>query len=747
MRELSAAATLDLWEAARRLRPVERALALAARRSARSRTSSRGCRSGVATRGCSRCTRRSRAALEATAACPACGEQAEFAVDVGRAARARDEAAAPVAPLEVGGSRRRVAAAGQPRRRGRGGGGRRAAAERVLLERCVARRWRGDGRLPRARARSPRRWPRPTRSPRCSSTSRVPRAASAFVADVDVGAVRLGRGSRARAGAAARGRRARARVRLDRGRGARARRARAARRTSSSRERRARERLPVARSRRARSAGAPRAAARGRRPLPGGDVEPSRSSSPRRRRRRSRPRARDCRRHPPCASKPRRRRRVEPPGRARPRASAACDREPPSRAASSRAERRASRVPQRPPRVPEAPRSARVRRRSAAPTSRPPSPCRPVVARRRPARRRAAPRARADRPPTVARDEPPVRVHIGRLEVRANLRAAAAEAAAGASRREPEGCRSPTTSAAGARMSQPLAIGAVSAVLRNLLDNGLVDVGAPLGPVKVTAVAPDTIKLDEPDAPPSLNLFLYRTSRNQGWAEVGLPSFDGNGSRLSNPPLALNLHYLLTAYGSADFQAEILLGYAMHLLHERPVLDRAAIRQRARPEPARRVDPAAGVPGAHRVRPRRPGRRGHDHATSRWTPRRCRGSGRRSRRTTGRPAPYVVSVVLIEARKPTRKALPVLSRGRSTRRPARIAASSSSRACCRRTRRSCASIPPDDAARGAARRDRARSRATTSTAPSAVVRFAHRLLDDAERGRRSARAPTRPGST
>ena len=32
-------------------------------------------------------------------------------------------------------------------------------------------------------------------------------------------------------------------------------------------------------------------------------------------------------------------------------------------------------------------------------------------------------------------------------------------------------------------MSSPLAIGAVSAVLRNLLDNGLVDVSGVLGPV------------------------------------------------------------------------------------------------------------------------------------------------------------------------------------------------------------------------------------------------------------------------
>ena len=66
-------------------------------------------------------------------------------------------------------------------------------------------------------------------------------------------------------------------------------------------------------------------------------------------------------------------------------------------------------------------------------------------------------------------------------------------------------------------MSSPLAIGAVSAVLRNLLDNGMINaLPPPPSPVKVTAVAPDTIKLDDPQAPPSLNLFLYRTSRNLG---------------------------------------------------------------------------------------------------------------------------------------------------------------------------------------------------------------------------------------
>ena len=45
-------------------------------------------------------------------------------------------------------------------------------------------------------------------------------------------------------------------------------------------------------------------------------------------------------------------------------------------------------------------------------------------------------------------------------------------------------------------MSSPLAIGAVSAVLRNLLDNGLIEAGPAVGgTVNVSAVAPDTIDL------------------------------------------------------------------------------------------------------------------------------------------------------------------------------------------------------------------------------------------------------------
>ena len=210
-------------------------------------------------------------------------------------------------------------------------------------------------------------------------------------------------------------------------------------------------------------------------------------------------------------------------------------------------------------------------------------------------------------------------------------------------------------------MSSPLAIGAVSAVLRNLLDNGLIDIGAPLSPVKVTAIAPDLIKLDEPEPTPSLNLFLYRTSRNQGWFEVGQPAFDSNGSRQATPPLALNLHYLLTAYGAADFQAEILLGYAMHLLHERPVLDRDAIRKALQGTPldSTILPPAFQALTASDLADQL------DAVTITDEPMDTEELSRlwSAIQTHYRPtASYVVTVVLIEARKPTRTPLPVLTR-------------------------------------------------------------------------------------
>jgi hypothetical protein len=213
-------------------------------------------------------------------------------------------------------------------------------------------------------------------------------------------------------------------------------------------------------------------------------------------------------------------------------------------------------------------------------------------------------------------------------------------------------------------MSSPLAIGAVSAVLRNLLDNGMIEAGAAIGgTVNVSAVAPDTIDLENVEEPPRLNLFLHQVTPNVAWRNVGLPSRSAtSGERLTNAPLALDLQYLLTAYGRADFQAEILLGYAMHLLHERPVLDRAAIRRALNPNPldVSMLPPAfqalavSDLADQVEIIKVTPATMGADEMSKLWA----------AIQTHYRPsAAYHVSVVLIEGTKPGRSPLPVLTRG------------------------------------------------------------------------------------
>lgn len=129
-------------------------------------------------------------------------------------------------------------------------------------------------------------------------------------------------------------------------------------------------------------------------------------------------------------------------------------------------------------------------------------------------------------------------------------------------------------------MSNALGIAAVTAVLRDLLQNGLIDhdVSGTLGDVDVFTRPPDLVPESTSETGSKLNLYMYQVMPNPGWQNVGLPSRDVRGERVDNPPLALDLSYLLTAYGSRDLFGEILLGYAMQVMHENPFLSRQAIR-------------------------------------------------------------------------------------------------------------------------------------------------------------------------
>jgi len=215
-------------------------------------------------------------------------------------------------------------------------------------------------------------------------------------------------------------------------------------------------------------------------------------------------------------------------------------------------------------------------------------------------------------------------------------------------------------------MSNALAIAGVTAVLRDRLNDGLVNhnVTGVLGStVTVSVDPPDRVVPADSSEASQLNLFLYQVTPNQGWRNAGLPSRDGSGRhRLTNPPLALDLHFLISAYSAADLHAEILLGYAMQLMHEFPVITREMIRTALNPSPDVGVDlpPAlqalANCGLADQVEKLfiTPQFLNGEEMSKLWT----------ATQASLRPsAAYQVSVVLIEATESTRPTTPVLTRG------------------------------------------------------------------------------------
>ncbi len=209
-------------------------------------------------------------------------------------------------------------------------------------------------------------------------------------------------------------------------------------------------------------------------------------------------------------------------------------------------------------------------------------------------------------------------------------------------------------------MSTGLAIASVTAVLKDLLDNGLKDnkVGDVVGgDVTVSAVPPDRVNLTGSEDPTQLNLFLLRTTPNQGWRNVGLPSRNSDGDRISSPPLAVDLHYLLTAYGPKNFYPEIILGYAMQLLHDCPVLTRDGIRKALSPSSPPPDFPTALATSelADQVEQLRitPETMDTEEISRLWT------ALQAHYRTT---AAYRVTVVLMESKRSFKSGLPVASR-------------------------------------------------------------------------------------
>jgi hypothetical protein len=210
-------------------------------------------------------------------------------------------------------------------------------------------------------------------------------------------------------------------------------------------------------------------------------------------------------------------------------------------------------------------------------------------------------------------------------------------------------------------MSTAHAIGAVTKVLVNIVDEGLkaANLSGIVGSdVTVSALSPQRISLTEASDPNQLNIFFYLALPNSGGSNFDLPTRDSSGFRVKNTPLALDLCYLVTAYGSADYFAEMILGHAMQMLHENPILNREAIRAKLKPSAiptnAELALAESGLADQAEQVKVSPERLSTEEISRLWS-----AFGAEYRPS----AAYRVSVVLIEARTSTKTALPVLERG------------------------------------------------------------------------------------
>jgi hypothetical protein len=130
-------------------------------------------------------------------------------------------------------------------------------------------------------------------------------------------------------------------------------------------------------------------------------------------------------------------------------------------------------------------------------------------------------------------------------------------------------------------VSNPLAIAATTLTLQAILQSTIVSDPADtdLTDTTVTILPPD--KARGSGNANQLNLFLYQILPNAAWRNMNIPSQVATGET-GNPPLALTLHYLLTAFGKDNDTTlpfgHHLLAKAMSILYDHALLGPDEIR-------------------------------------------------------------------------------------------------------------------------------------------------------------------------
>lgn len=192
-------------------------------------------------------------------------------------------------------------------------------------------------------------------------------------------------------------------------------------------------------------------------------------------------------------------------------------------------------------------------------------------------------------------------------------------------------------------MSDANAISAVTSLLSQLL---LARLQAIDPSTQVTTKPLDKAR-DATHTPSQLNVFLYQTTISAAYRNQDPPQV--RPGEAGFPALPLELHYLLTAFGAADddVDAHKVLGRALSVLHDTPLLNRTGP-----------IAQAVGLDQQHENLRVTPTNMTLEELSKMWT----------AFQTQYRAsAAFCVSLVLIDSTRPTRSALPVLTRGSGDR--------------------------------------------------------------------------------
>ena len=121
-------------------------------------------------------------------------------------------------------------------------------------------------------------------------------------------------------------------------------------------------------------------------------------------------------------------------------------------------------------------------------------------------------------------------------------------------------------------MSNALALAHVTQALALLIEANLppdIDIA-----VKVEPRRPPV----DPPLEPTITVFLYQVTPNTSQRNTDLPTRAPDGTLARRPAAALDLHYLISAYGEeAELVGQRLIGSVVRTLHEIPVLPRDII--------------------------------------------------------------------------------------------------------------------------------------------------------------------------